>query len=281
MLGKKTENIPKWFNPKLKLELGVSCMILGSRHTGKSVLQYDLLSNLAGKFDFGMAITPTEDTREQFATFMPEALIRDCDSENISTLMDLMDNVNMQRKYRGKQPKNAILILDDTAFDEKLMRSQEVTKMAMNGRHQLVTVVMTLQYLKTVKPASRKNVDFVFIRQEGDTDVRNDIRKSWFGSLTKKEFDRIFDYCTEGYGVIVRDSRMAVMHPKDWKKWIFRYVAQPIESIPKFQLFKGNCMLLGQTCTTTRAYRMGFGDRAPEDIPEEECPEPELQLVGA
>lgn len=262
------DNIPKWFNASEQLELGASCLILGSRHTGKSVLQWDLLSHLAGQFDYGLAVTPTDDTREQLMKAMPECLIRKDEVEFIDSLMTMMDETNITRKYRGKEKKQAILILDDTAYNKPLMRSNTLSEMMMNGRHLQITVIMTLQYLKTVEPSSRKNSDYVFIRQEGDLDVRKDIHRSWFGSIPMKEFERIFDYCTQGYGVLVRDSRMAVKHPKDWRKWVFRYCARPPEKIPPFQLLKSNFSLLGNVCATTREYRMGYS--ATKQINEEE-----------
>lgn len=233
--------------PLSRLEPGASIMIIGQRHTGKSVLQWDLLSHMQDWFSFGLALTPTESSRERLVQCLPVGLVQRQSPEKIENMMSMMDKINRKRARKGQVPKNACLICDDTAFDEAFMRSKAMVEMAMNGRHKKLTYIATLQYIKSVKPAARNNMDFVFIRYEGDLKIRKEIRESWFGALSKKDFDEIFDKATENYGCLVLDSR-ARANSRDWRDYIFWYRARVPEDIPAFRLCKVQMDMIDKSC---------------------------------
>lgn len=223
-------------------------MILGRRHAGKSNLQWDLLSQMSDWFDFGMALTPTEESFMQLAKCMPSALIREESPELVELLMAVMDGVNATRRKEGKPIKNAYLVLDDTAYNEAFMRHKSIQKLMFNGRHKKITCIWTMQYLKTVKPSTRNNADFIFIRYEGDKKIRTEIYQTWFSQLERKHFDQIFDEMTKDYGCLVLDSR-ALVNSRDWRDSIFWFRARRIEKVPNFQLCNKNFQLLGKTCS--------------------------------
>ena len=50
-------------------------IIVGKRGTGKSVMQRDLMYHLSGKVDFGLAMTPTEESADMFRQHMPDSWI--------------------------------------------------------------------------------------------------------------------------------------------------------------------------------------------------------------
>lgn len=239
---------PKFLNVKEKIKPGCSIMILGRRHSGKSNLQWELLSHMEGWFDFGLALTPTEESFLQLSGCMPSALIREEDPQLVQLLIEVMDSVNGTRKKKGKPVKNAFLVLDDTAYNETFMRHPIIQKLMFNGRHKKITVLWTMQYLKTVKPSTRNNTDFIFVRYEGDKKIRTEIYNTWFSQLTRAHFDQMFDECTKNYGCLVLDSR-ALVNSRDWRDSIFWFRARCIENVPKFQICNRNFQLLGKTCS--------------------------------
>jgi hypothetical protein len=50
-------------------------LLVGRRGVGKSVLMRDLMERLSAKVDFGLAMTPTEDSAEVFRAHMPDAAV--------------------------------------------------------------------------------------------------------------------------------------------------------------------------------------------------------------
>lgn len=247
MLARQTMERPRFLNVKEKIKPGCSIMILGRRHSGKSCLLWDLLSQMDEWFDFGLALTPTEETFLQLSQCMPSPLIREEDPDLIELLMEVMDSVNGSRRKEGKKTKNAFLVLDDTAYNETFMRHKNIQNLMFNGRHKRITCLWTMQYLKTVKPSTRNNADFIFVRYEGDKKIRKEIYDSWFSHLERKHFDQMFDEMTKDYGCLVLDSR-ALVNSRDWRDSIFWFRARPIEKVPPFQLCNRNFQLLGKTC---------------------------------
>ena len=50
-------------------------LFVGKRGTGKSILLNDIMHCIHDKVDFGLAMTPTEETAETFREHMPEQWI--------------------------------------------------------------------------------------------------------------------------------------------------------------------------------------------------------------
>ena len=65
--------IRKWNPQNIKDDRIV--MIVGRRGTGKSVLQRDIMRHLSDRVDWGIAMTPTEDTVSVYSEHMPESCI--------------------------------------------------------------------------------------------------------------------------------------------------------------------------------------------------------------
>jgi hypothetical protein len=247
MLARQSCEKPKFLNVREKIKPGSSIMILGRRHSGKSNLQWALLSHMAGWFDFGMGLTPTEESFIQLSKCMPSPLIREEDPDLVELIMEVMDSVNGTMRKEGRPLKKAFLVLDDTAYNETFMRHKSIQKLMFNGRHKEITVLWTMQYLKTVKPSTRNNADFIFVRYEGDAKIRTEIYQSWFSHIPRKQFNAMFDEMTKDYGCLVLDTR-ALVNSRDWRESIFWYRAPPIEKVPTFQLCNKNFQLLGKTC---------------------------------
>ena len=76
-------------------------IVVGKRGTGKSVLQRDLLYHLADKLDFGLAMTPTEESAETFREHMPDSWIYNgFSTHKLDTMLNLQRESVKKKKAR-------------------------------------------------------------------------------------------------------------------------------------------------------------------------------------
>lgn len=201
---------------------GSTIIIIGKRSSGKSVLQYDLMSRMKGWFSFGLALTPTQSSVEQLCQCMPRSFIAEQSPERLGIFLRMIKRLADKATREGREPRGSFLFCDDTAFDDKFMRCKALSEVFLNGRHSGVTVCLTLQYVMKIAPDTRSNADYVFVAYTNNMGDRKKIREAWFAMLTPKEFDELFDEATKNYGVLVLDSRASATS-RDWRNCIFWY----------------------------------------------------------
>ena len=178
-------------------------IVVGKRGTGKSVLQRDLLYHLSDRLDFGLAMTPTEESSETFRQHMPDSWIY---SSFSATKLDSM--LNIQREMvKAKKQRSLFVIMDDCMYDKKILKGVGVRDLFMNGRHLSVTLCNAVQYVMDMGPDLRTQVDYVFALRENIIANKNKLWKYFFGMFEKYEdFARVMDKCTENHGCIVMDN---------------------------------------------------------------------------
>lgn len=202
------------------IPVGASIMIIGKRYSGKSMLQYEMMEAMAPKFHMAFAMSPTEPARERFRKCMPHWCVLEFSIESLETLTNFMKKRYETRRRHNKKPEDWLLVLDDTAFDTKFMKSKALIEIFMNGRNFGCTIIIICQYIKTAPPMMRTNCDFVFAFWEESDSVRKSLHENYFSCIEKKkEFDEIFRACTDNYGTLVHDTRKP--NAKDWRDKIF------------------------------------------------------------
>ena len=99
-------------------------------------MQRDLLYHLREKVDFGVAMTPTEESQSMFAEHMPESWIY---NGFYSAKLDQM--LNLQRELcKEKKQKSLFLLMDDCMYDKKVLKGLGMRDLFMNGRHLSMTL---------------------------------------------------------------------------------------------------------------------------------------------
>ena len=168
-------------------------IVVGKRGTGKSVLQRDLMYHLAGKLDFGLAMTPTEETADTFREHMPDSWIYNNFS---SAKLDTM--LNMQRDLvKTKKARSLFILLDDCMYDKKILKGLGIRDLFMNGRHLNITLCNAVQYVMDMGPDLRTQVDYVFALRENIISNKNKLWKYFFGMFEK--ICKIFIFCFLGF----------------------------------------------------------------------------------
>jgi hypothetical protein len=99
------------------------------------------------------------------------------------------------------------LLLDDCGFDDKIMKSEDMRILFMNGRHWKICFIVSLQYMMGLPPKLRTNVDFVFCLRENIIANQKRLYDYFFGGFKKfAHFQEAFNKCTNNYECLVLDN---------------------------------------------------------------------------
>jgi hypothetical protein len=205
------------------------CLFVGCRGSGKTHCMNSVIAELANTFHFGLAFSPTHDTTSEWAKYMPRSWIyeRYCHDK-----VEDMINVQKRALRDGKEPKALFILLDDCIYDKTVLASTVMRELFQNGRHLRIHLSIAVQYLVDMSPALRSNVDYVFSTKEKILVNRIKLHKYFFGLWAEfKNFDRVFDACTQAYSTIVLDNTAKSSAPEDCVFW---YRAP--ESIPECKI---------------------------------------------
>ena len=221
-----------------KLSLSSTMVVIGKRHSGKSLLITDLMYNLSKEgglnnqtIDLVVVFSNTEELQNNFSRFIPTAFIHSSYSEQ-----KINDVLNVQKQLIKSQGRtsNIIIILDDLAFDKRIF-SETLTKFFFNARHYKLGIIISLQYSMQLPTALRSNCDVVFAMKEPIVKNRKKLYDEFYGLFSNyNEFDKSFSEITEDYGsmVILNNSSASCSVENN----IFWYRATPDEIPDKFQV---------------------------------------------
>ena len=218
-------------------------ILVGKRGTGKSVLQRDILYHLRNRLDFGLAMTPTEESCETFREHMPDSWIYSAFS---SSKLDAM--LSMQREMvKMKKQRSLFVIMDDCMYDKRILKGVGIRDLFMNGRHLSVTLCNAVQYVMDMGPDLRTQVDYVFALRENIIANKSKLWKYFFGMFEKYEdFARVMDKCTANHGCIVMDNTTGSCNVDEC---IFWYKASL--QLPPFKIGKDVYWRLSETYNKT------------------------------
>jgi hypothetical protein len=188
-------------------------VFLGKRNTGKSYLVKDILF-YQRDIPVGTVISPTESANKFYSNIVPGLFIHDEYTpqlvESVLKRQKMMTKkINKELMMYGKcsvDPR-AFLILDDCLYDGCWKKDKNIRYIFMNGRHQKIMLLITMQYPLGVPPDLRTNVDYVFILRENNYGNRKRIYDNYCSIFpTFEMFCTVMDQLTEGYGCLVIDN---------------------------------------------------------------------------
>eukprot|EP00965_Chrysotila_dentata_P200632 6180082-Pleurochrysis_carterae.AAC.4 len=203
-------------------------LFVGKRNTGKSVLMNDIMYHLSKKVDFGIAMTPTEETAQAFRAHMPDQCIYSgFDSAKVDAMLRIQRELCKQHKARS-----LFIALDDCMYDKKVLKGLSMRDLFMNGRHLHITLLNAMQYVMDMGPDLRTQVDYVFALRENIIANKHKLWKFFFGMFeTYAEFNRVMEKCTENYSCLVLDN---TSRSNDISDCVFWYRADI--DIPDFKM---------------------------------------------
>jgi hypothetical protein len=202
---------------------GAIILIIGKRRTGKSTLGRDLLFNLRNQFDVALAMAGTIDTAAELRKIFPTSLVSDngFDQQRLKTLLKLTTEMTKNGVH-----KNILLFADDCSSDSGLYKGEAMRYLHMNGRHQNITFINSMQWLLDAKPAIRNQIDYLFVFKEASHMNREKIWKHYFGMFqTRSDFEEVFNKCTNNFECLVLDNTGTSTEIQDTVFW---YKAQQV-----------------------------------------------------
>lgn len=201
-------------------------VFIGRRNTGKTYLVKDLLY-YHRDIPIGTVISPTESANELYSQIVPGLFIHD------EYTPQLIDNVLKRQKIITKKinkekacygscniDPRTLLLLDDCLYDDCWKKDKSMKYIFMNGRHQKILLLITMQYPLGIPPNLRTNVDYVFILREPVMGNRRRIFENYAGMFpTFDMFCSVMDQCTENYECLVIDNNVKSNKLEDQVFW--------------------------------------------------------------
>uniref|UniRef100_A0A6C0H6Y3 Uncharacterized protein n=1 Tax=viral metagenome TaxID=1070528 RepID=A0A6C0H6Y3_9ZZZZ len=226
----------KKFDIKNMCEYATIC-IIAKRATGKSFLVKELIYHLKD-IPTILAISRTEKLNSFYSDFIPDTYIySDYSSELLSGLFNRQNRIiedNKQREKEGKIKKNGyvMLIMDDCLSSKGTwLRDSNILELFYNGRHSLISFILTLQYAIGIPPELRSNFDYIFLLAEDIISNRKRLFDHYAGMFPSFDvFQQVFSELTDNYGVMVIDNRI---HSKNITDKVFWYKAK---KVPPFKI---------------------------------------------
>ena len=218
------------FDPE-SLQPGRLALFVARRGSGKTVLMRELMMHSKDSFDLVIAMTPTEDSAAFFRKHLPPNCVYD--SGFVPSVVEKALAFQRQSTKMGKRLRSVLLVLDDCTYDPKIFKSTAMRDLAMNGRHQSISLWTSCQYLVDLPPAIRGQIDYVFAFHEPVLDNRKKLHKMFFGVLDYPRFCATMDVATDEWGCLVLDNTIARSDPSECLFWFCATV-----DLPKFTMCK-------------------------------------------
>jgi len=186
--------------------------ILGKRNSGKSIIVEDILSYFKN-VPVALCMSATECSNEEYSKHIHDLFIYNkFETEVINKLLDNQKEVAKQLIKQGKKlketpEKGVCIIIDDLAYDKKVLKQECMREIFMNGRHYGLTTIITFQYMMDLKPEFRTNIDYVIVLKEPRKDNVEKLYKYFFGMFDCiADFKKVLNSCTNDYGCLVVDN---------------------------------------------------------------------------
>ena len=188
-------------------------IFIGRRRTGKSTLVRDLLYHHQD-MPLGTVISGTEESNSFYGKMIPPLFIHsEYRPEIVANFVKRQRFItsrieqDRQKGVKSKVDPRSFLILDDCMYDDSWTHDKNIRYVFMNGRHQKVFFLITMQYPLGIQPALRTNVDFVFILKEPYLNNRKRIYDNYASAFPSFEFFcQIMDQCTQNFECLVIDN---------------------------------------------------------------------------
>ena len=196
------------------------CIFIGRRRTGKSTLVRDLLFHHQ-RIPVGTVISGTEESNSFYSSIVPPLFIHGeynpviidkyVKRQKLVTSRIQQQNAGGAVDARGHRAitntsidPRSFLILDDCLYDDSWIHDKNIRYLFLNGRHQKVFFLITMQYPLGIPPMLRTNVDYAFIMREPYVTNRKRIFENFGSAFPSFEFFcQIMDQCTQNYECLV------------------------------------------------------------------------------
>ncbi len=188
-------------------------VFVAKRGCGKSTIISDIVSHLGVKA--AIVMSGTEEANGFYSKHIhPIYIYNEFKSEKLEQIINMQKkkahNIKMEsggtKKLADYPDLGILIIMDDLAYDSKMMKDPVMKEIFFNGRHYNITLIMSFQYLMNIPPAFRSNIDYVFVGRDVTREHMDKLYKYFFGIYAKaEEFREAFKKYTEDYSYMIID----------------------------------------------------------------------------
>jgi len=188
-----------------------SILCIGKRGSGKSFLLRDLLYHFRN-IPAGIIISPTERMHGDHKRYFPDLYIHDniTDATMNNILLRQSEMINKAKQnIDHKIDPSALLIMENCLSSKKeWSKNKIIQEIMINGRHYYLTNIVTMQCPMGISPDMRLNFDYVFLFKENSMINKKKLYLNYASMFpTFDIFEKIFNKCTDDYGIMVIDNR--------------------------------------------------------------------------
>lgn len=201
------QNIPQKQSSKKGIcaRFPFSWVISGRSGSGKTQLLLNVFTRddlLGSYFHMILIFSPTAGTLDDTYKGLKlpkENYIKEFDRSTLETILENRKTLIMDKGIEWVAKNNRVcLIFDDMIAEKSFMNSPETLKMFTLLRHYLCSVVICSQSFKRIPRSIRINANWLCIFPSLQSEVQIMLEEITPSGITKKEFQKIIDYCTTG-----------------------------------------------------------------------------------
>ena len=194
------------------LDKPVTLLIVAPRGSGKSVLLGDFLYTNRGFFDdvhvFAGSAAVFADFKHQLP---PSRLSMGFSDDRMNTCMEQFKRTTeiMAEKCREEgRFFNGVIVLDDLGFDNSVFKALSVLEAFMNSRHARLSIVLCLQFVTSMPPMIRAQIDIVIALRNAIKQSQKQLHDFFFGIFDHlADFRKVMNKATENFGALVVNNR--------------------------------------------------------------------------
>lgn len=189
-------------------------LVYGRRCTGKSVLTMTLIKRFA-HFPTGLVMCVSEgsDASDYSRHFPQRFIYRTTSPHVLEELLESQRRVKKEVERLGRswsdpavvRLASKLVVIDDGAYDKRLMDSEVLRVLAMAGRHLYIAVIITAQHTTSIPSNVRNNFDYLFATKIESVSQFRTIMEDFLDTVEHKPsvWRKIVRACTEGYWTFV------------------------------------------------------------------------------
>ena len=177
-------------------------LLVGKSGSGKSNLLVDFLkkeSLMAGFFDEVYFVSPTAATDDlvELLSLAPDHVWDDI-PQAVLDLTVLMDNQAYDIETKGiLKSKKVLVVFDDCVGNKAIMKSEILTKIAIHGRHSLMSSIICTQSYTKVPRVIRLQAQGLALFPSSQNEVKLLCDDYCPPHTSKKEFIKIIEFATD------------------------------------------------------------------------------------
>jgi hypothetical protein len=207
------------------MEKNPAIVMIAKRGSGKSFIIRDVLYHLKD-IPGGVIISPTDRLSSFYKNFFPDIFIHHDVKDNIfkkilARQVMMVEKMENKRKQGLKVNAAGILVMDDCLSRKKSWaRDESILEILMNGRHYLLTYILTMQTPLGIPPELRLNFDYIFLLKEDSMINKKKLRDNYASMFpTISSFIKFHDKCTENFRSMVVNNRCSSNKIQDKVFW--------------------------------------------------------------